>query len=95
MHADLLKDKPGKSGESTELFRASQGWFDKFKKRTGIHSVVKHGEVNDCDVEELVEEQRAELSTEELQELQKEQQQRVFEEISSERRREGRKHLLQ
>ena len=33
MHADLLKDKPGKSGESTELFRASQGWFDKFKKR--------------------------------------------------------------
>ena len=41
MHADLLKDKPGTSGESTEVFKASQGWFNKFKKRTGIHSVVR------------------------------------------------------
>ncbi|XP_037012857.2 zinc finger MYM-type protein 5 isoform X1 [Artibeus jamaicensis] len=83
LHADLLKDKPGTSGESTEVFKASHGWFDKFKKRTGIHSVVKHGEVNDGDVEELVEEQRTELSTEELQELQKEQLQIVAEEISA------------
>ena len=44
MHADLLKDKPGTSGESSEMFKASHGWFDKFKKRTGIHSVVRHGE---------------------------------------------------
>ena len=42
----------------------------------------------------LVEEHRAELSTEELQELQKEQQQRVAEGISSGGRREGRKCLL-
>ncbi|KAL3977070.1 U1 small nuclear ribonucleoprotein A [Sarotherodon galilaeus] len=25
-------------------FRASHGWFDQFKKRTGIHYVVRHGE---------------------------------------------------
>ena len=31
-------DAPG------ELFKASRGWFDNFKKRTGIHSVVRHGE---------------------------------------------------
>ena len=40
-------------------------------------------EVNDEDVKALVEECRAELSTEDLQELQKEQQQIVAEEISS------------
>ena len=44
MHAGLLKDKPGTRGESTELLKASHGWFDKFKKRTGSHSVVRHGE---------------------------------------------------
>ena len=44
MHADLLKDKPGTSGEGSEVFKASHRWFDKFKKRTGIHSVVRHGE---------------------------------------------------
>ena len=44
MHADLLKDKPGTSGESSEMFKASHGWFDKFKKRTGIPSVVRHGQ---------------------------------------------------
>jgi hypothetical protein len=43
MHADLLKNKAGTSQES-EVFKASQGWFDNFKKRTGIHSVVRHGE---------------------------------------------------
>ena len=42
--ADLLKDKPGTSGESTEVFKASQGWFNKFKKRTGTPSVVRDGE---------------------------------------------------
>ena len=43
MHAGLLKEKRGISGESTEMFKASHGWFDKFKKRTGIPSVVRHG----------------------------------------------------
>ena len=27
-----------------KLFKASRGWFDNFKKRTGIHSVDRHGE---------------------------------------------------
>ncbi|KAK2149186.1 hypothetical protein LSH36_463g04005 [Paralvinella palmiformis] len=26
------------------LFKASKSWFEKFKNRTGIHSVVRHGE---------------------------------------------------
>ena len=41
--ADLLEDSPGMSAES-DSFKASRGWFDKFKKRSGIHCVVKHGE---------------------------------------------------
>ncbi|KAL3967274.1 NLR family CARD domain-containing protein 3 [Sarotherodon galilaeus] len=32
-------------------FRASHGWFDRFKKRTGIHSVVRHGEAASSDQE--------------------------------------------
>ena len=44
LHADLLKDKPGISGEVTAVFKVSHGWFDTFKKRPGIHSVVRHGE---------------------------------------------------
>nr|KAF6463386.1 tigger transposable element derived 1 [Molossus molossus] len=43
LHADLLKDTPGKSAES-DSFKASRGWFHKFKKRSGIHGVVRHGE---------------------------------------------------
>jgi hypothetical protein len=43
IHADLLKTKERTSQES-EVFKASLGWFDNFKKRTGIHSVVRHGE---------------------------------------------------
>ncbi|XP_043849931.1 zinc finger protein 202-like [Dromiciops gliroides] len=44
LQANLLKDKPGTSGESSEVFEASHGWFDQFKKRTGIRRVVRHGE---------------------------------------------------
>jgi hypothetical protein len=43
IHADLLKNKAGTSQEG-EVFKANHGWFDNFKKRTGIHSVVRHGE---------------------------------------------------
>lgn len=42
LYADLLKDRPGLNSENK--FTASRGWFTKFKKRSGIHSVVKHGE---------------------------------------------------
>ena len=31
-------------GESMFTFKASRGWFEKFKHRTGIHSVTRHGE---------------------------------------------------
>ena len=41
LHVDLLKGKPGRSGESADVFKASHGWFDKFKKRTGIPFVVR------------------------------------------------------
>ena len=46
LHADLLKDKPGMSDESAlkSVFKVSHGWFNKFKKGTGIPSVVRHGE---------------------------------------------------
>ena len=30
-------------------FKASRGWFDKFKKQTGIHSMVRHSEVASSD----------------------------------------------
>ncbi|XP_039600021.1 tigger transposable element-derived protein 1-like [Polypterus senegalus] len=48
INADLLKDKPSTS-DSGETFRASKGWFHNFKARTGIHSVVRHGEAASAD----------------------------------------------
>ena len=43
---DLLKDTPSTSaeGESKFTFKASRGLFENFKHRSGIHSVVRHGE---------------------------------------------------
>jgi hypothetical protein len=41
LYSDITRDNPGSSAEE---FKASKGWFDNFKKRTGIHSVVRHGE---------------------------------------------------
>lgn len=38
-HQDLLKKTPGTCYE-TDVYKASQGWFEKFKKQTCIHSVV-------------------------------------------------------
>ena len=55
IYADLkAADNGGDAGESStdptiEEFKASRGWFDKFKKRTGIHSVVRHGEASSSD----------------------------------------------
>jgi len=40
-YSDITRDTPGSSAEE---FKASKGWFDNFKKRTGIHGVVRHGE---------------------------------------------------
>ncbi|GFT69437.1 tigger transposable element-derived protein 1 [Nephila pilipes] len=46
IYGDLLKQTPQTSIDevSEESFIASRGWFENFKKRTGIHSVVRHGE---------------------------------------------------
>jgi len=41
LYSDIMRDTPG---STTEEFKASKGWFDSFKKKTGIHSVVRHGE---------------------------------------------------
>jgi len=41
LYSDIMRDTPGSSAEE---FKASKGWFDNFKERTGIHSVVRHGE---------------------------------------------------
>jgi hypothetical protein len=41
LYSDIMRDTPG---SSVEEFKASKWWFDNFKKRTGIHSVVRHGE---------------------------------------------------
>ncbi|CAH2225149.1 tigger transposable element-derived 1-like [Pelobates cultripes] len=49
LHADLLKQEPGTSADA-EGFKASRGWFERFKTRSGIHSVVRHGEAASSDV---------------------------------------------
>ena len=46
IYADLPKESPSTSaqGESGFTFKASRGWFLKFKHQSGIDSVVRHGE---------------------------------------------------
>jgi len=41
LYSDITRDTPGSGAEE---FKASKVWFDNFKKRTGIHTVVRHGE---------------------------------------------------
>ena len=41
LYSDITWDTPGSSAEE---FKARNGWSDSFKKRTGIHRVVTHGE---------------------------------------------------
>ncbi|XP_043562356.1 tigger transposable element-derived protein 1-like [Chiloscyllium plagiosum] len=50
LYADLKKDVPGSSADSDE-FKASTGWLENFKKRTGIHSVVMHREAASLNVD--------------------------------------------
>ncbi|GFT28023.1 tigger transposable element-derived protein 1 [Nephila pilipes] len=50
---DLKRDITKTEGESSqggEGFKASRGWFDNFKKRSGIHSVIRHGEATNGDI---------------------------------------------
>nr|XP_061813016.1 tigger transposable element-derived protein 1-like [Nerophis lumbriciformis] len=48
LHSDIIKRQPGNSS-SIDDFKASHGWFEKFKRRTGIHSVIRHGEAASSD----------------------------------------------
>jgi hypothetical protein len=41
LYSDITRDTPGSSAEE---FRDSKGWFGNFKKSTGFHSVVRHGD---------------------------------------------------
>ena len=49
LYTDLVNKPPGTSTENKEGFKASRGWFDNFKRRSGIHSVVKHREAVSSD----------------------------------------------
>ncbi|XP_068229520.1 tigger transposable element-derived protein 1-like [Palaemon carinicauda] len=37
------------SKQEPSAFKSSRGWFEKFKRRSGIHSVVRHGEAASSD----------------------------------------------
>ncbi|XP_069158736.1 tigger transposable element-derived protein 1-like [Procambarus clarkii] len=49
LYVDLVRKIPGALSEDEEVFRASRGWFENFKKKSGIHSVVRHGEAASSD----------------------------------------------
>ena len=49
LYVDLVRKTPGTSSKNEEAFKATRGWFEKFKKRTGIYSVVRLGEVLSSD----------------------------------------------
>ncbi|XP_028668446.1 tigger transposable element-derived protein 1-like [Erpetoichthys calabaricus] len=49
IYEDLKKKTPQTNALSDFVFKASRGWFEKFKHRTGIHSVIRHGEAANSD----------------------------------------------
>jgi hypothetical protein len=49
--ADLVKKTPESSIDVKEAFKGSHGWFEKFKRRTGIPCVVRHGEAASSDTQ--------------------------------------------
>ncbi|GBO46618.1 Tigger transposable element-derived protein 1 [Araneus ventricosus] len=52
IYGDLLNQTPRISTDeaSEDSFKASRGWFENFRKRTSIHSVVRHGEAASSDM---------------------------------------------
>ncbi|XP_035210630.1 tigger transposable element-derived protein 1-like [Stegodyphus dumicola] len=54
IYDDLKKNVPGSSSnqDNEEEFKDSRGWFFRFKKRCGIHSVTMHGEAGSADKKE-------------------------------------------
>ncbi|XP_068201740.1 tigger transposable element-derived protein 1-like [Palaemon carinicauda] len=49
MHAQAEDDAEGTSKQAPPKYKASWGWFEKFKRRSGVHSVVRHGEFASSD----------------------------------------------
>lgn len=49
LHQHLLSNQPSRSDTNIMEFKASRGWFEKFRRRTGIHSVLRHGEAASSD----------------------------------------------
>ncbi|GIY37306.1 tigger transposable element-derived protein 1-like protein [Caerostris darwini] len=50
IYQDLKKNISGSSSEVDDNeFKGSRGWFDNFKKRTGIHNLLRHGEAASSD----------------------------------------------
>ncbi|XP_039608550.1 tigger transposable element-derived protein 1-like [Polypterus senegalus] len=50
IHGDLQQNYPSTSSEGEE-FKASRGWFENFRKRSGIHGVVRHGKATSSNAE--------------------------------------------
>ena len=50
IYDDLVKKKPGTSDYTFE-FKASRGWFEKYKNRSKIHNVVGHIEATSSNKE--------------------------------------------
>ncbi|KAJ7303174.1 hypothetical protein JRQ81_012107 [Phrynocephalus forsythii] len=44
LYADLVNRRPGTSAGNEEGFKASRGWCEKFKRRSGVHCVARHRE---------------------------------------------------
>lgn len=49
LYTDLVSKLPGTSTENEQSFKASRGWFDNFKRRSGIYRVVKQEEAESSD----------------------------------------------
>ncbi|XP_063089639.1 tigger transposable element-derived protein 1-like isoform X2 [Cavia porcellus] len=48
LHSDLLQENLSTCATG-DAFKASRGWFDKFRKRSGIHSVIRRVEASSSD----------------------------------------------
>ncbi|CAG5123633.1 unnamed protein product, partial [Candidula unifasciata] len=51
LYQDLKQNTATSSADDVIDFKASSGWFRNFKMRSGIHSVVRHGEVASSNAE--------------------------------------------
>jgi hypothetical protein len=51
MFADLVKKTPESSMDENKTSKGTRKWFEKFKRRTGIHCVVSHSEAAGSDTQ--------------------------------------------